>query len=108
MRILDAIRRIARGKVATYGDVAAAAGMPRRARLVGRVLRSEPLAGEVPWYRVVGAGGMLSIPEDASCAEQRRKLIHEGVAVRGRRIPMFVRIRMRYRSGKAAGSGRSM
>jgi len=108
MRILAEVRRIPRGRVATYGDVAMAAGMPRRARLVGRVLRSEPLAADVPWYRVVGAGGVLSIPEDASCAEQRRRLTGEGVIVRGRRVVDFEPLRIRrYRSGNSAGSRRS-
>ena len=52
-RILEAVRRIPRGRVSTYGGVADAAGLPRRARLVGTVLRQT--AARVPWQRVINA-----------------------------------------------------
>lgn len=93
MRILAAVRRIPRGRVATYGDVATAAGLSRRARLVGRVLRVEPLASTVPWFRVVSAGGRIAIPDDAGAREQMRRLGAEGIAFSGRRIVGFSRVR---------------
>lgn len=79
-RILDAIKRIPRGKVSTYGEVAELAGLPRRARLVGTVLRQTPAASKVPWYRVINAGGRISFPTGSEpYARQRRKLEAEGV-----------------------------
>jgi alkylated DNA nucleotide flippase Atl1/3-methyladenine DNA glycosylase AlkD len=59
-RFYAVIRRIPRGRVATYGQVAALAGLPRRARMVGQSLRSTPEGVEVPWQRVVNAQGGIS------------------------------------------------
>jgi methylated-DNA-protein-cysteine methyltransferase-like protein len=89
-RILTAVRRIPRGKVATYGQVARLAGLPRRARLVGAVLRELPEGTGVPWQRVVNAQGRVS-PRGAPGAvdDQRSRLEREGVAfLRGGRIAM--------------------
>ena len=81
--VLSAVRRIPRGRVATYGDVAVAAGLPGRARLVGRVLREAPeaMAALVPWHRVVWAGGVLSVGRFAAhtALTQRMRLEREGV-----------------------------
>jgi len=79
--ILAVIRRIPRGMVATYGDIAEAAGLPGRARLVGHVLRESPGGGTLPWHRVVGAGGRLSVGAYAPHAAltQRMRLEREGV-----------------------------
>jgi methylated-DNA-protein-cysteine methyltransferase-like protein len=79
------IRSIPRGKVATYGQVAAAAGYPRCHRQVAQVLRksSQPL----PWYRVLGSGGQLKTTREARL-EQRMRLEMEGVRFRGLRVDM--------------------
>lgn len=77
-RIYAAVRRIPRGKVAGYGQVAALAGLRRRARLVGRVLSALPAGSSVPWHRVVNASGGVSLPAAAG-DEQRRRLAAEGV-----------------------------
>jgi len=79
--VLRAVRRIPRGRVATYGDVAREAGLPGRARLVGRVLRDAPASASLPWHRVVGAGGRLSVCAFAPHAAltQRLRLEREGV-----------------------------
>ena len=58
--ICAVVRRIPRGWVATYGQVATMAGMPRRARLVGRVLQRLDSKTNVPWHRVVNAQGEVS------------------------------------------------
>ena len=80
----DTIRKIPRGKVATYGQVASAAGFPGAARQVVRALHA--FRG-LPWHRVVGAGGAIRVPgEDA--LEQRLRLEMEGVVFRGRRVNM--------------------
>jgi methylated-DNA-protein-cysteine methyltransferase related protein len=58
--IYAAIRRIPKGWVATYGQIAAMAGLPRRARLVGRVLQRLDPATDIPWHRIVNAKGEIS------------------------------------------------
>ena len=81
-----AIRQIPRGKVATYAQVAAAAGYPLYHRQVARLLRTAPM-GSLPWQRVVGAGGEIKLKFEAAL-EQRTRLEMEGVRFRGRRIEM--------------------
>jgi methylated-DNA-protein-cysteine methyltransferase-like protein len=56
-RILEVLIALGEGEVSTYGDVAAVAGYPKQARLVGRILATTHV--EVPWWRVVAAGGVL-------------------------------------------------
>src|ERR1041385_5422723 len=65
------IRSIPKGKVSTYGRVAAAAGYPLYHRAVARLLRVEP--GMLPWHRVVGAGGEIKL-RGAGAAEQQLRL----------------------------------
>jgi methylated-DNA-protein-cysteine methyltransferase related protein len=78
------IASIPKGKVATYGQVAAAAGYPLYHRAVARFLRNSP-PDRLPWQRVVGAGGEIKLPLEAG-AEQRLRLRIEGVTFRGRRV----------------------
>ncbi len=80
-----AIRQIPRGKVATYGQVAAAAGYPLYHRHVAQLLRRGH--GNLPWQRVVGAGGEIKLKYEAGL-EQRTRLEMEGVRFRGQRIDM--------------------
>jgi methylated-DNA-protein-cysteine methyltransferase related protein len=82
--ILAAIRKIPRGKVATYGGVARAAGYPGAARQVVATLRR---SFGFPWHRVLGAGGEIKLRGD-SAIEQRLRLEAEGVTFRGRRVDM--------------------
>src|SRR5271167_4088787 len=82
--ISDAIRRIPRGRVSTYGAIAKAAGYPRCARHVGRVLRQ---VDGLPWQRVLGSGGRISLRGE-SAFEQRFLLQAEGVGFKGRRVNM--------------------
>ena len=90
---LEAIWRVVaaipRGTVSTYGGVAARAGCPRAARLVGRALREAPDALRLPWHRVLGAGGRIVFaPGSRLFREQRRRLLAEGLTVtRGRVTP---------------------
>jgi methylated-DNA-protein-cysteine methyltransferase-like protein len=83
-RILAAIRKIPRGKVSTYGAIARAAGYPGAARQVVGILRR---AFDLPWQRVLGAGGEIKLRGD-SAIEQRLRLEGEGVVFRGRRVDM--------------------
>ena len=78
------ILSIPKGKVATYGQVAEAAGYPRYHRAVAHFLRANP-AGRLPWHRVLGSGGEIKLPFEAG-AEQRLRLRIEGVTFRGRRV----------------------
>jgi methylated-DNA-protein-cysteine methyltransferase-like protein len=80
-KIAVVVRRIPRGRVMTYGQVAAAAGMPRAARVVGYAMRA--LGDQVPWQRVVGSRGAgrggVSIKDPVGAAVQRQILEKEGV-----------------------------
>jgi len=80
------ILSIPKGKVATYGQVAAAAGYPLYHRAVARFLRTTP-TGSVPWQRVIGSGGEIKLPFEAG-AEQRLLLQMEGVKFRGRKVDL--------------------
>src|SRR5579872_7593305 len=80
-----AIRQIPRGKVATYGQVAAAAGYPLYHRHVAQLLRKS--GGMLPWQRVVGAGGAIKLKYEAAL-EQRTRLQMEGVRFRGKHVDM--------------------
>ena len=75
------VRRIPSGWVATYGQVATMAGMPRRARFVGRVLQHLDPATDVPWHRVVNAQGEVSFSLSRNGGDilQRRLLEKEGI-----------------------------
>jgi methylated-DNA-protein-cysteine methyltransferase related protein len=84
MRIEAAIRRIPEGKVSTYGAVGRAAGLPRGARQVAKVLHR---GFGLPWQRVLGAGGEIKLRGD-SAIEQRLRLEAEGVRFRGRKVDM--------------------
>ena len=83
-RIYAMVDSIPPGRVATYGQIADEAGLPRRARLVGRALRDLPEGSELPWHRVVGAGGWIRFRAGAGPGVQGRRLKAEGVAVDGR------------------------
>jgi methylated-DNA-protein-cysteine methyltransferase-like protein len=79
-RIYAAVRRIPRGQVATYGQVAALAGLPGRARQVGYALHALRDDSAVPWHRVVNARGAISLPAATGAAlVQRLRLEREGI-----------------------------
>jgi methylated-DNA-protein-cysteine methyltransferase-like protein len=80
------IRSIPKGKVSTYGKVAAAAGYPLYHRAVARLLRTE-IGKILPWQRVVGACGEIKLRLDAAL-EQRLRLKQEGVTFIGKRVDM--------------------
>lgn len=81
------IRRIPRGKVATYGDIAEATGVPMNPRQVGFALRKAPPGMNLPWQRVLGSGGRISLPGQAGL-DQRFRLEAEGVKFAGRKVRM--------------------
>ena len=85
--IWDVVGMIPRGKVSTYGAVARAAGLPGRARLTGLALRIAPEELNLPWHRVLGAGGRIVFPKTSpNHREQARRLRAERVAVKDGRV----------------------
>lgn len=74
--VIAVIAGLERGEVISYGEVAAEAGFPGAARAVGSLLRNT--GAELPWWRVVGAGGDLRAPDPA---RQARLLAAEGITV---------------------------
>lgn len=86
-KVLAAVRRIPPGRVATYGDVAAAAGSPRASRAVGNIMRECKSVG-VPCHRVIAAGGRLG-GYGGSLQLKRELLRAEGILVSGSRVKDF-------------------
>ena len=82
------VKKIPRGRVLTYGQVARALRLPGGARTAGRAMAACPNGRGVPWHRVVGAGGRLLIREPYASL-QRKLLESEGVRVTEKRIPNF-------------------
>jgi methylated-DNA-protein-cysteine methyltransferase-like protein len=78
-RVIDTIRAIPKGTVATYGQVAALAGNRRAARQVSRILHSSSRKHELPWHRVVNREGRISLPLGRGGDRQRTLLEAEGV-----------------------------
>ena len=78
-----AVKRIPRGKVATYGQIAALVGMPRHARQAGNALAATPDNMKIPWHRVINAQGRISLRlqrwDSGSDDLQRVLLESEGV-----------------------------
>jgi methylated-DNA-protein-cysteine methyltransferase-like protein len=90
LAVYRAVRAIPRGHVTTYGALARRLGVPRGARAVGWALRAlgRTRRAPVPWHRVVGSGGRISPRDGSGMAEQRRRLLREGVRFRGGRVDM--------------------
>jgi methylated-DNA-protein-cysteine methyltransferase-like protein len=84
-QVLAVVRKIPRGKVATYGEVAAASGHPGAARQVVWALRSGGKA--VPWHRVLGAKGKIRL-SGQNGLEQKLRLRSEGVVISGDRVDL--------------------
>jgi methylated-DNA-protein-cysteine methyltransferase-like protein len=87
-KIYAVIRKIPRGKVATYGQIAKLAGLGPHARLVGYALHALTPEQRVPWHRVVGAGGKISLAGEG-WSVQRKWLESEGVEfTQAEKIPL--------------------
>lgn len=86
--ILQVLALIPEAKVATYGQVARLAGLPRHARLVGYILKHLDAQSDVPWHRVVNAQGkIMTTPSHVQGQNlQQLKLLAEGVVVNGDRV----------------------
>ena len=93
IKIWQAVQAIPLGKVACYGQIADLAGLPGRARLVGKALSVVPKDGwrgkKVPWYRVVNSQGKISFAPGSEHFDQQRNLLQdEQVVVIGARIKL--------------------
>ena len=85
--IWQVVHMIPSGKVATYGQVAALAGLPKAARFAGTSLKDLPKATRIPWHRVINAQGRISLPpSSASYQEQHQRLTQEGVLIRNGKV----------------------
>lgn len=85
--ILSVIIQIPKGKVASYGQVAKFAGLPKHARLVGRVLGQLPEDHNIPWYRVVNSQGRISfkkLDEKGMCIQTIKLLAEDVVVIDGK------------------------
>ena len=99
------VRRIPAGRVASYGQVAALAAMPRAARHVGYALAALPAESGVPWHRVVNAQGAISDREPrAIVGLQRARLEAEGVSFGSAGRIDLARFGWQPRAGTAASS----
>ncbi|MBL8300567.1 MAG: MGMT family protein [Rhodanobacteraceae bacterium] len=77
------------GRVSSYGEIAARAGLPGRARLTGKVLGNTPDGVELPWFRVLRSDGRIAFPPQSKAyREQRARLIGEGVKVEHGRVDL--------------------
>jgi methylated-DNA-protein-cysteine methyltransferase-like protein len=100
----EVIRAIPRGRVATYGQVAALAGRPRAARAVAWILHSSSNTAGLPWHRVINGRGGISLGRGRGFEEQNKRLMAEGIAVgHGGRVDLQ-RFRWEPKDGAAARS----
>ncbi len=77
--VIDIIRSIPAGKIATYGGIASMAGNPRAARQVARILHSCSEKEGLPWWRVVNREGRIALKEEWAYSEQAELLEGEGI-----------------------------
>ncbi len=82
LRVIGILRKIPKGKVATYGQIAALSGKPHGARGVGWILNACSETHKLPWQRVINSKGSISFPKKSDeYAEQQRLLKKEGVRI---------------------------
>ncbi len=90
-RIWATVADIPPGSVASYGQIADIAGIPRGARQVGYALRHSPKDRALPWHRVLRAGGTSAFDKDSRpYREQRRRLAEEGVVMTNGKVDMRI------------------
>ena len=100
-KIYAVVRRIPRGRVATYGQIAELAGLPGHARQVGYAMAALPSSTALPWHRVINAAGMVSrrrVP--GAELSQRQLLEREGIRFNSRGRMDLERLRWHPRSSR--------
>ena len=99
-RIYEVVKRIPKGKVATYGQVAILAGLRGHARQVGYALAALPTGTTVPWHRVINAKGCVSLRSTGGADERQRRLLErERVQFDARGRVSLARFQWRSRAG---------
>lgn len=89
LKIWNTTIQIPAGKVASYGQVADLAGLPGRARMVGKAMGYAPKEMRVPWYRVLRSNGQIAFPKGSDNAEKQTGFLQEeGVAVFNNRVKL--------------------
>lgn len=78
-RVIRVIKSVPRGKVATYGLIALAAGNPRGSRQVAWTLHSVTEKEKLPWHRLINSQGKISLPKGGGYETQKELLLDEGV-----------------------------
>ena len=78
-RVIELIKKIPKGKVSTYGQIAAMAGNPRGARQVSRVLHTSSEKEKLPWHRVINREGKISLPIGGGFEIQKSLLTKEKI-----------------------------
>ena len=106
--VYQLVKKIPRGRVTTYGELARQLRIRGGARVVGYAMAACPSGRGIPWHRVVGAGGRLIIREPYGSL-QRRLLESEGVRIDGARVDMgkYALARPRKQSGRKPAAKRS-
>jgi methylated-DNA-protein-cysteine methyltransferase-like protein len=88
-KIYTVMANIPPGKVASYGQVAAMAGLLNNARLVGRLLKLMPKDSSIPWHRVINSQGKISFPEGTAQYQKQYQLLQsEGLIFKNGRVNM--------------------
>ena len=88
-QIWQTVLKVPKGKVASYGQIADLAGLPGRARLVGKMLGFAPSEMKLPWYRILRSSGQLAFDAGSREAETQKGLLQEeGVVVLNNRVKL--------------------
>jgi len=86
-RVWQIVHQIPKGQVATYGQIASMAGIPRHSRLIGRILSGLPPKTRLPWHRVINSQGRITNPAKD---RQQARLEKEGVTLINGRVNLKV------------------
>ena len=86
--VVEIIKSIPKGKVATYGQVAKLAGSPRGARQVVRILHTQTKKHGLPWHRMINSKGQIAIKDAYGAEEQKSRLLAEDIEVEGNKIDL--------------------
>ena len=87
--IWETVKRIPKGKVSTYGQIARIAGLGENARLVGYAMHNIPRGSSIPWHRVINSKGMISLPQKDGMYQLQKKLLKkENIVFKGEKIDL--------------------
>lgn len=78
-KVIEIMKNIPAGKVCTYGTIALMSGQPNGARQVTRIIHAMSRKYDLPWYRIVNAKGLISLPKPSGYDEQKARLLSEGI-----------------------------